>query len=57
MTIQAIDRIESKKILKLTELTESSKAKLSARLPDFISLANPVDLTAAGSEEDFEAVL
>jgi 3-hydroxypropionyl-CoA synthetase (ADP-forming) len=57
VTIQAIDRIEAKKILKLTTLTDSSIAKLRETLASHISLSNPVDLTASGTEEDFGRVL
>ena len=57
VTIQAIDRIEAKRILKLTTLSDSSITKLRETLPSHMSLANPVDLTASGDESDFGRVL
>jgi len=57
VTIQAIDRIEAKKILGLAALSENSIKKLRESFSSSISLANPVDLTGTASEEDFEKVL
>jgi 3-hydroxypropionyl-CoA synthetase (ADP-forming) len=57
VTIQAIDRIEAKKIINLASLSESSVNKLKGLLASHVSLANPVDLTGTATETDFEAVL
>jgi len=57
VTIQAIDRIESKKILNLTTLTDASIKKLRELFGKHVSLANPVDLTGTGTGADFEAIL
>ncbi|MHB8280253.1 MAG: CoA-binding protein, partial [Candidatus Humimicrobiaceae bacterium] len=57
VTIQAIDRIEAKKILSLAILSNSSISKLRESLASHVSLANPVDLTGTATESDFEAVL
>lgn len=57
VTIQAIDRIEAKKILSLTSLTENTETKLKQSLASHVSLANPVDLTGTATEVDFDIVL
>jgi len=57
VTIQAIDRIESKKILKLTSLSEKSKDKLRKSCGKNIIIDNPVDLTGSSTEADFEEVI
>ena len=57
VAIQAIDRIESKKILKLTSLSEKSISKLKKSCGSYIILDNPVDLTGSGTESDFEEIL
>ncbi|MHB1346783.1 MAG: acetate--CoA ligase family protein [Candidatus Humimicrobiaceae bacterium] len=57
VAIQAIDRIETKKILSLITLTDNTIKKLRESFGIQISLANPVDLTASGTEEDFEEAI
>lgn len=57
VTIQAIDRIETKKILSLTTLSDSTIKKLRESFGNHVSLANPVDLTGTGTEADYEAVI
>lgn len=57
VAIQAIDRIESKKILKLTSLSEKSINKLRKSCGSYIIFDNPVDLTGSGTESDFEEIL
>lgn len=57
VTIQAIDRIETKKILSLTTLSDSTIKKLRKSFGNHVSLSNPVDLTGTGTEADYEAVI
>ncbi|MHB1276533.1 MAG: acetate--CoA ligase family protein [Candidatus Humimicrobiaceae bacterium] len=57
VTIQAIDRVEAKKIINLANLSDSSANKLRESFASHVSLANPVDLTGTATEADFEAVL
>jgi len=57
VTIQAIDRIDSKGILNLTTLSESSISSLRNLFGAHVSLDNPVDLTGTATESEFETVL
>jgi 3-hydroxypropionyl-CoA synthetase (ADP-forming) len=57
ITIQAIDRIDSKGILELTTLSDNTINDLRKVFGTHISLANPVDLTGTATEEDYEAAI
>ena len=57
VTIQAIDRIDSKGILELTTLSDNTINDLKNIFGAHISLANPVDLTGTATEEDYEAAI
>jgi len=57
VTIQAIDRIEAKKILRLARLTEDTETILKQNLGSHVSIANPIDLTGTATEADFDIVL
>lgn len=57
VTIQAIDRIETKKILNLATLSDTTIKKLRESLGNNVSLANPVDLTGTGTGPDYEAAI
>lgn len=57
VTIQAIDRIEARQILKLADLSEDSLSKLKELVGDYVILSNPVDLTGSCTEKDFEDIL
>ncbi len=52
--IQAVDRMEKKKILKMAELTEESKRYLEEKLPAYAIIKNPIDLTGSGTDKDYE---
>jgi len=52
--IQAVDRMEKKKILKMAELTEKSKRYLKEKLPAYAIIKNPIDLTGSGTDKDYE---
>ncbi len=57
VSIQAIDRIDSKGILELTTLSTPTIEKLKSSFGAHISLANPVDLTGTATEEDYEKAI
>ena len=55
--IQAIDRIEKKKKLKLAELSKSSKTKLNKILPNYVIIENPIDLTGSAIDQDYRTAI
>jgi len=55
--IQAMDRIGEKNKLELTELSDKSKNILKSKMPSYVAIGNPIDLTGSGTNKDYEMVL
>ena len=55
--IQAVDKIDEKGRLRLAELSPSSKVKLKEKLPSYVIIKNPVDLTGSATDDDYEVTI